>query len=200
MSRWFTSTLHLLASLTPKLRLLSQKSERLKNQHYRVRNHPKPHHGVLSELITITWQVCLPTRSLLHAGRSGPLSRRSKPGLRSWTEPADRGGRGGGIRLPTDPPGSSSCLFTSRANLCPPVPSANLRSLPLVLRPCRSSKDCDRQPHDHNSATGAKKRSVCKDIFPHIVTSGASGRLQPSDSSSKKASGARAQSGKLGRL
>jgi len=121
-------------------------------------------------------KVCVPTGPLLHAGRPRPLSRRSKPGLRGWAQPEDRGGGRGGTRLPTHPPGAS------RTNLRPAVPSAHLRGLPLVLRPRRGSPDCDRQSQNHDPVTGA------------------SGGLQPSDSSSEKAAGARATSRKLGRL
>ena len=141
MTSRLISTLLILASLTPKLQLPSQKSERLNNHR---------HHTFFLEITTTTHQVCVPTRPLLHAGRPRPLSRRSKPGLRGWAQPEDRGGGGAGTRLPTDPPGSS------RTNLRPAVPSAHLRGLPLVLRPRRGSPDCDRQSQNHDPVTGAE--------------------------------------------
>ena len=82
----------------------------------------------------------------------------------------------------------------------PPSPQPTYGAFPLYSGPAEAPKIVTASPTTTTQPPVLKHLSVCFDIFLHIVTSGASGRLQPSDSSSKKASGARAQSGKLGRL
>ena len=91
-------------------------------------------------------------------------------------------------------------LEPTYAPLAPPSALPTYGAFPLYSGPAEAPQIVTASPTTTTLPPVQKYPSVrIFDTFLHI-TSGASGRLQPSDSSSKKAAGARAQSRKLGRL